>query len=214
LWIRIKSKRYKIPNEKISKLVVVGLDAYGNPAPTKDLDVDLKYAEHLKKYARHPRGMPKNAAPALQIEPEPAPKPPPPPKVAQVPPVPRPDPAKSGAFILEGTRLLWGMGVVTNVRDPGLARKLADARARKQVAVLLEYHIASVSRDENPDPLTRPVIHWERTVEHLEIADRWEVAEEKASYSIAVVELEKCGLKKELQEKVWKRLEAEGLDEF
>jgi len=107
----------------------------------------------------------------------------------------------SGGFMMDDARMLWGMGVAADVRDPVLARKLADARARKQIALLIQRHL-------------RLAAVLDLNLQNVEIADRWQVPRENAHYSIAVVELDKCGLLPEQAEKLWKLLVEEGLDEF
>jgi len=201
LWIQTKDKRYKIPREKIAKMTIVGLSAQGTPAPSEELEVGLNYMDYAAKYARHPGGMPPDKAPAPKVEPEPAPEKAAAPPTPPAPPAPKPDSEKCGAFILEGTRLLWGMGVVDDVRDPVLARKLADARARKQIALLIQHHLH----------LDVPL---DIVLQHAEIAERWQIPEKNARYSIAVVELAQCGLLPEQAEKLWDGLKKKGLDAF
>jgi len=91
--------------------------------------------------------------------------------------------------------------VVDDVRDPVLARKLADARARKQIALLIQHHLH----------LDTPL---DLILQHVEIAERWQIPEKNARYSIAVVELSKCGLPPEQAEKLWDGLKKKGLDAF
>ena len=194
--------------------LVTGLSATGSAAASNDITVDLDHLNALYQYARFPQGMPRKPSPAPvpapapapevvtvpeRVEPPPAPKPEPPPEPE--PEVPDDAPKMSGGFVMEGVRMLWGMGIASDMKDQVLARKLADARARKQIAVLIQRHL----RLDSPMDLV---------LQHLEIADRWQVPQENAHYSIAVVELEKIGLTPDMAEKIWESLKEEGLDEF
>jgi hypothetical protein len=192
--------------------LALGLSATGSAAASNDINVDLDHINALYQYARFPQGMPRKPSPAPMPVPVPETKPEPPPVPVVVSPPervepPEPEPPKdkgprmSGGFVMEDVKMLWGMGTATKVRDPVLARKMADARARKQVALLIQQKL----------DLTSPL---DLTLRHIEIADRWQVSGENAHYSIAVVELSKCGLTPDMAEKLWNRLVEEGLDEF
>jgi hypothetical protein len=202
-------KRYFLPPALLVTSLVAGgcLCFPKNNEPDPSTRIGGPSIEKPKKKQAEPKPAP---PPAPEAPPAPEPEPPPEPEPAPAPvaatPLPEPDSGTCGAFVVQGTRMLWGMGVVTGIRDPALARKIADARARKQIAVLLEYHLATLQRAQHPDPLTRPVIQWELTLQNLEIADRWVVAAENAHFAVAVVELEQCGLEKDLAEKLWERL--------
>jgi len=215
--------------------LAIGLSATGSAALSNDINVDPSDLNALYQYARFPQGMPRKPSPApdpvpvpvpapvpepkpepppvpvaVSIpehteQPEPAPKPPPAPEPAPQPePEPPPEPTgpqASGGFTLDATRMLWGMGAAAGVKDPVLARKLADARAKKQIALLIQIHL-------------RLAAVLDLDLQNVEIADRWQAPGENAHYSIAVVELEKCGLLPEQAEKLWKLLVEAGLDEF
>jgi len=53
----------------------------------------------------------------------------------------------NGAFDLEGSKVFYGVGVVTGIKNPALKRSTADNRARAEVAKVLNSYIKFLAKD-------------------------------------------------------------------
>lgn len=53
----------------------------------------------------------------------------------------------SGAFAKDDAKLFYGVGAVTGVASPSLARQTADQRARADIAAQLDTYVANLYRD-------------------------------------------------------------------
>ncbi len=53
----------------------------------------------------------------------------------------------SGAFDVDGTKLFYGVGVASGIRNKALLRQTADNRARAEIARTMEVYVASLSKD-------------------------------------------------------------------
>ena len=53
----------------------------------------------------------------------------------------------SGAFDVEGSKLFYGVGVASGIRNKALLRETADNRARAEIARTMEVYVASLSKD-------------------------------------------------------------------
>ena len=53
----------------------------------------------------------------------------------------------SGAFDVDGSKLFYGVGVASGIRNKALLRETADNRARAEIARTMEVYVASLSKD-------------------------------------------------------------------
>ena len=53
----------------------------------------------------------------------------------------------SGAFDVDGTKLFYGVGVASGIRNKAMLRQTADNRARAEIARTMEVYVASLSKD-------------------------------------------------------------------
>jgi hypothetical protein len=53
----------------------------------------------------------------------------------------------SGAFDVEGSKVFYGVGVASGIKNPAALRQTSDNRARAEIARTLEVYVASLSKD-------------------------------------------------------------------
>ncbi len=53
----------------------------------------------------------------------------------------------SGAFDVDGTKLFYGVGVASGIRNKALLRQTSDNRARAEIARTMEVYVASLTKD-------------------------------------------------------------------
>ena len=53
----------------------------------------------------------------------------------------------SGAFDVDGSKLFYGVGVASGIRNKALLRQTADNRARAEIAKTMEVYVASLTKD-------------------------------------------------------------------
>lgn len=53
----------------------------------------------------------------------------------------------SGAFDVDGSKVFYGVGVASGIRNKALLRQTSDNRARAEIAKTLEVYVASLSKD-------------------------------------------------------------------
>jgi len=53
----------------------------------------------------------------------------------------------SGAFDVDGSKVFYGVGVASGIKNKALLRQTSDNRARAEIARTLEVYVASLSKD-------------------------------------------------------------------
>jgi hypothetical protein len=53
----------------------------------------------------------------------------------------------SGAFDVDGSKVFYGVGVASGIRNKALLRQTSDNRARAEIAKTMEVYVASLSKD-------------------------------------------------------------------
>ncbi|KPJ78808.1 MAG: hypothetical protein AMJ54_01610 [Deltaproteobacteria bacterium SG8_13] len=53
----------------------------------------------------------------------------------------------SGAFDVDGSKVFYGVGVASGIRNKALLRETSDNRARAEIAKTMEVYVASLSKD-------------------------------------------------------------------
>jgi hypothetical protein len=181
VWLKTKTKEGVIPFRKIWKIEKVTPDAI-EPAPAMPAPV---------VEAPQPVGPEKTA----EATPE-----------AEEVPVEESDLTTRGAFVIEGVRAFWGMGMASSDHGPYTARRLSDKRARQEIADIFKRN-TDVFASVTPDGLrAREARFLQAIVKKSAVIDRWIDPREELHYSVAVLALSDCGLEIELANMLWERL--------
>jgi hypothetical protein len=126
----------------------------------------------------------------------------------------------SGAFDVDGTKVFYGVGAASGIRNKALLRQTADNRARAEIARTMEIYVASLSKDymasttagdmsessEEQHVETALKTFTKATLHGTQIVDRWMDPADGSMY--ALCELDLLAFKdaldnyKELDEKV------------
>jgi hypothetical protein len=160
-------------------------------AGANDLTVRPEDFDKLYQWARYPQGMPgKTSAPPPEPEME---------RVQEQQEQPgKPQEAESesepsqGAFLHEGKRALWALGVASATEDLGHGQKQADLNARKHLRAM----VASV----NPTGAAG-------SEGDIHIVDRWVDPETGVCYSVAVLPLVATALLPAEAKALWDRFQ-------
>jgi hypothetical protein len=126
----------------------------------------------------------------------------------------------SGAFDVDGTKLFYGVGVASGIRNKALLRQTADNRARAEIAKTMEVYIASLTKDymasttagdmskssEEQHVESALKTFTKSTLHGATIVDRWKDPADGSMYSLCELDLirfkEALDNYKELDEKV------------
>jgi len=118
----------------------------------------------------------------------------------------------SGVFDGENGKVMYGVGLLTGVQNPGLARQAVDDRARGEIAKMFEVYIASMLKDyqrsttagdfkasaEEQDIVSAQKTITEVTVRGIEIRDHWNDPRNGTQYALAVLDVN--GISKSLDD--------------
>jgi hypothetical protein len=141
------------------------------------------------------------AEPSVKVEPKPETKPGPKPEHV---------PARSGAFVVNDVKMLWGMGTTSNISNPYAASRSADLLARRELVKLIQTHVTEISERTPGGKRTGISRITKMTLERATIVDRWVEPKSGRYYAVAAVELYRCGLHQEKADRLWVRLTGEG----
>ena len=126
----------------------------------------------------------------------------------------------SGAFDVDGSKVFYGVGVASGIRNKALLRQTSDNRARSEIAKTLEVYVASLSKDymasttagdmsessEEQHVETALKTFTKSTLHGATIVDRWMDPSDGSMYSLCELDLisfkEALDNYKELDEKV------------
>lgn len=126
----------------------------------------------------------------------------------------------SGAFDVEGSKVFYGVGVASGIKNKALLRQTSDNRARAEIARTLEIYVASLTKDymasttagdmsessEEQHVETALKTFTKATLHGATIVDRWKDPADGTMYSLCELDLvafkETLDDYKELDEKV------------
>ena len=126
----------------------------------------------------------------------------------------------SGAFDVDGSKVFYGVGVASGIRNKALLRQTSDNRARAEIAKTLEVYVASLSKDymasttagdmsessEEQHVESALKTFTKSTLHGATIVDRWMDPSDGSMYSLCELDLisfkEALDNYKELDEKV------------
>lgn len=126
----------------------------------------------------------------------------------------------SGAFDMEGSKVFYGVGVASGIKNKALLRQTSDNRARAEIARTLEIYVASLTKDymasttagdmsessEEQHVETALKTFTKATLHGATIVDRWMDPADGTMYSLCELDLvafkETLDDYKELDEKV------------
>ena len=109
----------------------------------------------------------------------------------------------SGAFDGPSGKAFYGVGVLTGVQNPGLARQAVDNRARAEIAKIFDLYIAAMMKDyqrsttagnfkasaEEQDIVSTQKTITEATLRGVELRDHWTNPTSGTIYALAVLDL-------------------------
>jgi hypothetical protein len=109
----------------------------------------------------------------------------------------------SGAFDGPNGKAFYGVGVLTGVQNPGLARQAVDNRARAEIAKIFDLYIAAMMKDyqrsttagdfkasaEEQDIVSAQKTITETTLRGVEVRDHWTNPASGTIYALAVLDL-------------------------
>jgi hypothetical protein len=118
----------------------------------------------------------------------------------------------SGAYDGEYGKCFYGVGLLTGVQNPGLARQAVDNRARGEIAKMFDLYIAAMMKDyqrsttagdfkasaEEQDIVSAQKTITEVTLRGVEVRDHWTDPQTGTSYSLAILDMN--GINKSLDE--------------
>jgi hypothetical protein len=126
----------------------------------------------------------------------------------------------SGAFDVEGTKVFYGVGAATGIKNKALLRQTSDNRARAEIAKILEIYVASLTKDymaattagdmskssEEQHVETALKTFTKTTLHGATVIDRWMDPADRSMYSLCELDLiafkDSLDEYKELDEKV------------
>ncbi len=117
----------------------------------------------------------------------------------------------TGAFTLEGTRVLWALGRAAAVaeKNPALIRQAADMRARDALAKMIAGKTFTATSKTAEGEVVHKKTITDTTLKGTRITDRWVDSETSEHFSVAVIPLANSGLTKEKAELLFNKLEKE-----
>jgi hypothetical protein len=118
----------------------------------------------------------------------------------------------SGAFEGQYGKCFYGVGILTGVQNPGLARQAVDNRARAEIAKMFDLYIAAMMKDyqrsttagdfqasaEEQDIVSAQKTITEVTLRGVEVRDHWTDPEQGTLYALAILDLN--GIMKSLED--------------
>jgi hypothetical protein len=118
----------------------------------------------------------------------------------------------SGAYDGQYGKCFYGVGILTGVRNPSLARQTADNRARGEIAKMFDLYIAAMMKDyqrsttagdfsasaEEQDIVSAQKTITEVTLRGVEVRDHWTDPKDGVLYALAVLDVN--GIMKSLEE--------------
>jgi len=126
----------------------------------------------------------------------------------------------SGAFDVDGSKVFYGVGVASGIKNKALLRQTSDNRARAEIAKTLEVYVASLSKDymasttagdmsessEEQHVESALKTFTKSTLHGATIVDRWMDPSDESMYSLCELDLiafkDALDNYKELDEKV------------
>ncbi|MBW1808042.1 MAG: hypothetical protein JRJ87_07570 [Deltaproteobacteria bacterium] len=117
----------------------------------------------------------------------------------------------TGAFTLEGTRVLWALGRAAAVaeKNPALIRQAADMRARDALAKMIAGKTYTATSETTEGKVVHKKTITDTTLKGTRITDRWVDPKTSEHFSVAVIPLANSGLTKEKAELLFNKLEKE-----
>ncbi len=109
----------------------------------------------------------------------------------------------SGAFGKEGSKVFYGVGAASGIKNKSLLRQTSDDRARAEIAKTLEIYVASLTKDymasttagdmskssEEQHVETALKTFTRATLHGATIVDRWQDPADKTMYSLCELDL-------------------------
>ncbi|MDJ0820093.1 MAG: hypothetical protein QNJ58_28075 [Desulfobacterales bacterium] len=109
----------------------------------------------------------------------------------------------SGAFDVAGSKVFYGVGAASGIRNKALLRQTSDNRARAEIAKILEAYVASLTKDymaattagdmssssEEQHVETALKTFTKTTLHGATVIDRWMDPEDRTMYSLCELDL-------------------------
>jgi hypothetical protein len=109
----------------------------------------------------------------------------------------------SGAFDVDGTKVFYGVGAASGIKNKALLRQTADNRARAEIARTMEVYVASLTKDymasttagdmsqssEEQHVETALKTFTKATLHGAQIVDRWMDPADGSMYSLCELDL-------------------------